>query len=541
MDSHHAPTPAWKLWLFTTDHKRIGILYMVTAFFFFVLGGIAALTLRTELFTPGPTLIRQQTFNELFSIHGVTMIFLWIIPVLVGGFGNYFLPLQIGAKDMSYPRLNALSYWLYVCAASLFWVGFALKDQAALGWTGYVPLSEKVGTPGVGADLWLLGFHLVGISSILGGVNFLATVLKERAPGVRFRDLSLFVWSQVVTAFLIVMATPVVGTVLMLVFFDRNFGTHFFIPAGGGDPVLYQHLFWFYSHPAVYVMILPAMGIVSEVIPRFSGQPIFGYWGMVLAMASIGGLGFTVWAHHMFTTGIDPRVRAGFMVATMTIGLPTGVKIFNWIGTMWGGKVRLTVPMLFAIGFVANFTIGGIDGIYMASIPIDYQLQDTYWAVSHIHYVLFGGSVLGVFAGIYYWFPRMTGRVMGERLGWWHFLLTIVFLNIVFMTMHVTGALGMPRRVYNYDADLTLLNQITTFGAIGLGVVQLIFFYNAVDSLRRGAVAGPNPWGVTDSLEWPLVKKAPGAARKAPAVSAAVAIAAAEAVLPPPERGRPKG
>ena len=534
----HAPAPMWKVWLFTTDHKRIGIMYMVTAFFFFILGGIAAMTIRTELWTPGPTIIRQSTFNELFSIHGVTMIFLWIIPVLVGGFGNYFLPLQIGAKDMSFPRLNALSYWIYLSAATLFWFGFLINQQAALGWTGYVPLSEKVGTPGPGADLWLLGFHLVGISSILGGVNFLATVIKERAPGVKFRDLSLFVWSQIVTAFLIVMATPVVGTVLMLVFFDRNFGTHFFIPGpGGGDPILYQHLFWFYSHPAVYVMILPAMGIVSEVIPRFSGQPIFGYWGMVLALASIGGLGFTVWAHHMFTTGIDPRVRAGFMVATMMIGLPTGVKIFNWIGTMWGGKIRLTVPMLFAIGFVAMFTIGGIDGIYMASIPIDYQLQDTYWAVSHIHYVLFGGSVLGVFAGIYYWFPRMTGRMMDERLGKVHFWATIIFLNVVFMTMHISGALGMPRRVYNYDPDLMLLNQITTVGGIGLGLFQLVFFYNALHSLRHGAVAGPNPWGVTDSLEWPLVKTAK-TAKKSPAIAAAVALATVEAVLPQDAKGK---
>ena len=531
----HTATPAWKLWLFTTDHKRIGILYMVTAFGFFILGGIAAMALRTELFTAGPTFMKQQTFNELFSIHGVTMIFLWIIPVLVGGFGNYFLPLQIGAKDMSFPRLNALSYWLYLSAASLFWIGFLLKDQAALGWTGYVPLSERVGTPGVGADLWLLGFHLVGVSSILGGVNFLVTVIKERAPGVKFKNLSLFVWSQIVTAFLIVMATPVVGTVMTLVFFDRNFGTHFFIPEGGGDPVLYQHLFWFYSHPAVYVMILPAMGIVSEVIPRFSGQPIFGYRPMVYAMAVIGFLGFTVWAHHMFTTGIDPRVRAGFMATTMTIGLPTGVKIFNWIGTMYGGRIRFATPMLFAIGFVSMFTIGGIDGIYMASVPIDYQLQDTYWAVSHIHYVLFGGSVLGVFAGIYYWFPRMTGRMMDERLGRWHFWATMISLNGVFMTMHIVGILGMPRRVYDYNPELEWMNQLATYSAICLGLVQLLFFYNVAHSAFRGAIAPANPWDVQDSLEWPKVARAPSKAR-AP-VSAAVAIAAVDRVMAP-ESGR---
>ena len=537
METHYV-TPAWKVWLFTTDHKRIGVLYMVTAFTFFIMAGIAALTLRTELAEPGPTIIKQSTFNELFSVHGMTMIFLWIIPVLVGGFGNYFLPLQIGAKDMSFPRMNALSYWIYLSAGSMMWMGFVVKDQMAVGWTGYVPLSENVGTPGIGTDFYLLGFQLVGISSILGGVNFLVTVVKERAPGVTFKNLSLFVWSQIVTAFLVVMATPVVGTVMTMVFFDRNFGTHFFLPSGGGDPIMYQHLFWFYSHPAVYVMILPAMGIVSEVIPRFSGNPIFGYKAMVFAMAVIGFLGFTVWAHHMFTSGIDVRVRAGFMATTMAIGVPTGVKIFNWIGTMYNGKVRLTVPMLFALGFVAMFTIGGIDGIYMASIPIDYQLQDTYWSVAHLHYVLFGGSVLGVFAGVYYWYPRMTGRMFSHRLGQVHFWGTIVCFNGTFMTMHILGVLGMPRRVYDYNPELTYLNQIATVSAIALGLFQLPFFYNMVSSYFRGVPSPPNPWDVHDSLEWPTVKRVPGPA-KVPAMSATGAIATVEAVMV--GEGPPKG
>jgi cytochrome c oxidase subunit 1 len=311
----------------------------------------------------------------------------------------------------------------------------------------------------------------------------------------------------------------VVGTALMLVFFDRNFGTHFFIPSGGGDPVLYQHLFWFYSHPAVYVMILPAMGIVSEVIPRFSGQKIFGYPAMVLALVAIAFLGFTVWAHHMFTTGINPSVRAGFMITTMLIGIPTGVKIFNWIGTMYGGRIRFTTAMLFAIGFVSMFAIGGIDGIYMASIPVDYQLQDTYWAVAHIHYVLFGGSVMGVFAGVYYWYPRMTGRMMSERLGRLHFVITIIAFNVTFFTMHILGMLGMPRRVYDYNPELTWLNQVATIGAITLGIGQLPFLVNAIYSYFRGAVAPANPWDVTDSREWPQVKRAPRP-RRAPVASA---------------------
>ena len=540
-DLYH--TPAWKLWLFTTDHKRIGIMYMVTAFFFFVLGGIAALTLRTELAAPGATIIKQSTFNEMFSIHGMTMIFAWIIPVMVGGFGNYILPLQIGARDMSFPRLNALSYWLYVSAAVLLYWGFLIRDQAAVGWTGYVPLTENIGSPGYGTDLYLLAFHLVGLSSILGGINFLVTVIKERAPGITWSNLSLFVWSQITTAVLIVLATPVVGTVMMMVFLDRNLGTTFFIPSGGGNPIMYQHLFWFYSHPAVYVMVLPAMGIVSEVIPRFSGQPIYGYKGMAIAMASIGILGFTVWAHHMFTTGIDPGVRIGFMIATMMIGVPTSVKIFNWVLTMWGGKIRFTTSMLFAIGFVAMFTIGGIDGIYMASIPIDYQLQDTYWAVAHIHYVLFGGSVFGVFAGMYYWYPRFTGRMMSERLGKWHFATTFICFNGTFFIMHILGLLGMPRRVYDYNPEdpIVLYNLIATLFAMGLGFSQLIFFYNAIASYFRGAVAPANPWGVNDSLEWPKVKKAPTRSR-APGVTAAGAstvLAAAEVVLP--RSGSPPG
>jgi cytochrome c oxidase subunit 1 len=535
-----AAPPAWKMWLFTTDHKRIGIMYMVTAFVFFILGGLAALTVRAELWEAGPTVVRQSTFNELFSAHGMTMIFGWIIPVLVGGFGNYFLPLQIGAKDMSFPRLNALSYWIFLSAGVLLWFGFLIHEQAAVGWTGYVPLTENVGTPGVGTDLYLLAFHLVGISSILGGINFLVTVVKERAPGVTIKNLSLFVWSQITTSVLIVLATPVVGTVMMMVFFDRNFGTHFFIPEGGGAPILYQHLFWFYSHPAVYVMILPAFGIVSEVIPRFSGNPIFGYKGMVIAIASIGFLGFTVWAHHMFTTGIDPTVRAGFMIATMMIGVPTGIKIFNWVGTMWGGRLRFTTAMLFAVGFVAMFTIGGIDGIYMASIPIDYQLQDTYWAVAHIHYVLFGGAVFGVFAGFYYWFPRMSGRMMDERLGKVHFWWTFISFNLTFFVMHYLGLVGMPRRVYNYNPELEGWNQLATFGAIMLGTGQLVFFINALWSYLRGAPAPANPWDVRDSREWPVIpRKAPAKPRVPPAPSPAVAVATVEAVMPPP--GPPPG
>ena len=524
-DAHanaHAHPPAWKLWLLTTDHKKIGLYYLWTSFIFFILAGLAALLVRWELGAPGKQILDPDQYYILFSFHGTTMIFLWIIPVLTGGFGNYFLPLLVGAPDMAYPRLNALSYWTFLAAGILLYVGFFTgfweAKSAAAGWTGYPPLSGLVGTgtDAPGTDFFILGIHLVGISSMLGAINFVVTVVRMRAPGITFHNMSLFVWAQFTTALLIVFATPMIGTAMMLNFFDRNFGTEFF--TASGDPVLYQHLFWFYSHPAVYVMILPAMGIISEVLPRMVRRPIFGYHAMAYSILAIAFLGFTVWAHHMFTTGIDPRVRMGFMIATMIIGVPTGVKFFNWIFTIWGGTIRWEAPMLFCVGFIAMFLIGGIDGVFMASIPVDYHLHDTYWVVSHLHYVLFGGSVLGVFAGFYYWWPRLFGRMYNRKLAVWHFWTTMVGLNLVFMTMHLLGTAGMPRRIYDYQDIYAFWNLVTTVGAFLLGAGQLFFIANVLIA-RRGARVSGDPWNDRPAIEWtgyapPHAAVAPPAATK---------------------------
>ena len=495
----------WR-WLATTNHKEIGILYIVTSFAFFALGGVMALLIRTSLAYPGQSIVDNATYNRLFSTHGTTMIFLFIIPVLTG-FGNYFVPLLIGAKDMAFPRINALGFWLLPPAGALILIG-----NAPVGWTGYTPLSIQEG-PSV--NFWLVGLLIVGASSILGAVNFIVTIVKLRAPGVQFRNMSLFVWSVFVTAFMILMATPVLAAGLTMVLTDRILGTCFFSTLGActtggvalGEPLLYQHLFWFYSHPAVYIMILPAMGMVSEVVPVMSRKTIFGYRAMVFSLAAIALLGFTVWVHHMFTTGIDIFVRIPFMFATMTIAVPSGVKVFNWLATMWGGKILLKTPMLFAIGFVSMFVIGGISGVFQSSIPVDYQVQDTYFVVAHLHYVLFGGSVLGLFAGMYFWYPRMTGRMYSERWGKIHFWLTMIGLNLVFFTMHFLGLMGMPRRMADYSLLpnlplLTLLNRLATVGAFILAFGQLPFFYNMIKSRWTGPVAAEDPWADRGPMPW---------------------------------------
>ena len=474
-------------WLTTTNHHEIGILYLANSFLFFLIAGVLALLMRTELAYPGQTIVDPNTYTELFTMHGTTMIFLVSIPILAG-FGNLMVPPLIGAKDMAFPRINALSFWLIPVAGVIMWIG-----AANIGWTGYTPLSVYDKSSGV--DMWIVGLQLLGISSTAGAINFLVTIFRHRAPGITFRNLSLFVWSLLVTQGLVLLATPVLAGGLFILLLDRHGITAFLSPDVGGDPIMWQHLFWFYSHPAVYIMILPAMGIISEVIPRLSHKPIFGYKAIALSTVAIGFLSFGVWVHHMFTTGISISARLPFMVITLAIAVPSGIKIFNWIATMWGGAIELKAPMLFAIGFVTMFVIGGINGVFQAPIPLDYPLQDTYWVVAHLHYVLFGGTILGVFAGFYFWFPRMSRRMYSERLARYHFAFTLVGMNLVFFTMHFLGLEGMPRRVFDYNPALWTLNWLATLGAFVLGFGQVFFVANVVWTSLRGPVSDPDPWG----------------------------------------------
>ncbi|HKZ47514.1 MAG TPA: cbb3-type cytochrome c oxidase subunit I [Thermoplasmata archaeon] len=489
-EAHETAYPSggvWR-WLTTTNHREIGLLYITFSFTSFFVGGIFALLMRTELAYPGQQVIGDDLFNRLFSTHGTTMIFLFIIPVLVG-FGNYFVPLMIGAKDMAYPRINALGFWLIPPAAILIWIG-----APAVGWTYYAPLTSKDISPGIDVDLGLLGLILIGTSSILGGINFLVTIFKMRAPGVKFSNMPLFVWGMLVTSAMVVLATPVLASALGMAFLDRNLGTCFFPTVVGAcgsatvDPILWQHLFWFYSHPAVYIMVIPAMGIISEVLPAMAGKPIFGYKAIAYSSVAIGFLGFGVWAHHMFTTGISTELRIPFMLVTVIIAIPSGVKIFNWTATLWRGRILIEAPTLFALAFIGLFTIGGISGVYNASIPVDYQLQDTYWVVAHLHYVLFGGSVMGVFAGAYFWYPYITRRMYDRNLAWAHFILTVVGMNLTFFTMHYLGLMGMPRRIADYRTEFAGLNLLASLGSGILGLGQLVFAYNMIVSRHKGKV-----------------------------------------------------
>src|SRR5437868_724020 len=422
-------------WLTTTDHKKIGILYVVNSFIFFFLAGLLALGVRAELATPGIQFFKEEIYNQLFSMHGTVMIFLFIIPMLAG-FANYIVPLQIGAPDMAFPRINALSCWLLPLGGVLLFTGFFTGGAAADGWTSYTPLSETKYS-GTGEDLWLVGLVLIGTASILGAVNFLVTIFKMRAPGMTMFRLPILVWTVLVTSVLVLMATPVFTSALIMLFIDRNYGGHFFDPASGGNAILWQNVFWFYSHPAVYVMVLPAMGFVTEILPVFSRKPLFGYKAFVFATASIGALGFSVWAHHMFTTGAVYLPFFSFF--TFLIAVPTGIKFFNWLATMWGGQLRFDTPMLYAMGFIALFLIGGLDGAFLAVVPFDFHVQDTYWVVSHLHYVLVAGAVFGIFAGLFYWFPKMTGRMLNERMGKVQFWLLFIGTNLTFFPQHLLG------------------------------------------------------------------------------------------------------
>jgi cytochrome c oxidase subunit I len=489
-------------WITTVDHKKIAIMYLYTTFFFFLVGGVMALLIRIQLAEPQNKFLTPDQYNQIFTMHGTTMIFLWIIPVFAG-FGNYFVPLMIGARDMAFPRLNALSFWLIPIGGLIMYSGFVFGGTAAAGWTGYVPLTEKTYSPQVGQDLWIIGLHLLGISSMLGGINFLATIHNMRAPGMTWARLPLFVWSMEVTQALVVLASPFLAGALSMVLLDRQIGATFFTVNHGGNALLYQLMFWFYSHPAVYIMVLPGFGIISEIIPVFSRKPIFGYRAMAASMVAIAVLGFVVFVHHMFVTGLPLVVQEFFAFTTLCIGVPTGIKIFNWLATMWGGSIRFDTPMLFSCGFLLMFLIGGIDGVYLGSLAVDRTLHGTYWVVGHIHYVLFGGSVVAVFAGFYYWFPKVTGRFLSEKLGKLHFWLMIIGLNLTFLPMHLLGVLGMPRRIATYEDNRGWgdLNSLETFGAFIIAISVTVFLINFVLTMRAPKTAPADPWE-GNTLEW---------------------------------------
>jgi cytochrome c oxidase subunit 1 len=496
-------------WVTTTDHKKIGILYIINSFIFFFIGGILAMLVRSELAVPGLQFVTDRTYNELFTMHATLMIFLFVIPMLAG-FGNYVVPLQIGAPDMAFPRINALSFWMLPLGGILIFLGFFTGGAAEAGWTAYSPLAQDrpLASTGSGQDLWIVGLALVGTSSILGAVNFLVTIFKMRAPGMTLFRMSLLTWTVLVTAVLVLMATPVFTSAIIMLFIDRNLGGSFFDPANGGDAILYQNIFWFYSHPAVYVMILIAMGTVSEILPVFSRKPLFGYKAFVFATVAIGALGFSVWAHHMFTTGAV--YLPFFSLMTFLIAIPTGVKFFNWIFTMWRGQLRLATPLLFALGFLTMFLIGGINGAFAASVPVDFALHDTYFVVAHIHYVLFGGSVFGIMAGLYYWFPKMTGRMLNETLGKVQFVLMFIGFNLTFFPMHELGLSGMPRRIADYSstAGWNDLNLLATIGGFVIAASMIPLLWNVFLSLRSGAIAGDDPWE-GNTLEWATTSPPP--------------------------------
>ena len=517
--TEHKPSFIRK-YVFSTDHKVIGIQFLFTTLFFFLVGGVLALLLRWQLGFPGKPMplfgswfpdnmmvggiMLPEFYNVLFTIHASVMIFFAIIPILVGAFGNFVVPLQIGASDMAFPKLNMLSYWIFMPAPFVVLAGFLTESgAAATGWTAYPPLSA---IEPVGQTLWIIGVILVGTSSIMGAVNYLTTILNLRAPGMSFFRMPLTTWAIFITSILSLLATPVLTSAMIMLLFDRVMGTHFFLAEGGGHALLWQHMFWFYSHPAVYIMILPAMGIVSDVISTFSRKPLFGYRAMVFAIMAIAFLGFVVWGHHMFQSGMNPTVGTTFMLSTMLIAVPSAIKTFNWLGTMWRGSLRLTPAMLNAVAFVSMFVIGGLSGIFMASTTVDIYIHDTYFIVGHIHYVLFGGSMFAVFAGIQYWFPKMFGRKMDDLLGKIHFVLTFIFFNCTFFPMHILGVGGHMRRIYDptqyaHLQDLQPINVFITISSFLLGLAQIPFIVNLIKSVFWGEPADRNPWEA-NTLEW---------------------------------------
>jgi cytochrome c oxidase subunit 1 len=503
----HARTGVWS-WVTTTDHKRIGLLYGVSSILFFLIGGSEALLIRLQLARPDGTVLSADAYNQMFTMHATTMVFLVIMPA-AAAFTNYFLPLLIGARDVAFPRLNALSYWIYIFGGLFLTISFFLGGAPDGGWFGYAPLSTEVKEI-VRMDYWALGVQILGLASLLSSINFIATIFTMRAPGMTLMRMPVYAWMALVVAFLLLFSLPIIAVGLFEVFLDRNLGTLFFNAAAGGTPLLWQHLFWLFGHPEVYILILPAMGIVSEVLPVFSRKPLFGRSFVIFSGIAIGFMGFGVWAHHMFVAGLGPVAEATFALTTMFIAVPTGVKIFNWIGTIWGGSLRMKTPMLFSLGFIAMFVIGGLSGVTHSIVPADTQQTDTYYVVAHFHYVLFGGAVFGLFSGIYYWWPKVTGRLLDERLGKLHFWLMLIGFNLTFAPMHILGLDGMPRRTYRYPAGLgfEFWNMIATIGAFTIALSILVFLINWWRTRTRGEVAGNDPWDGR-TLEWTIASPPP--------------------------------
>jgi cytochrome c oxidase subunit 1 len=486
------PTGWLRYFSFSLDHKVIGLQYIVCGFLFYFVGGALAGVIRTELATPISDFVSRDTYNQVLTLHGTVMIFLWIVPVVNGGFGNYLIPFYVGARDMAFPRLNAVAFWMIPPSGLLLISSYFIGGAAQSGWTAYPPLSLT--TPAMGQILWIVSVLLLGGSSIFGGINFIATILKFRQPGLKLMMLPMYCWAMLGTSILVVLATPVLAGTLILLSLDIVAHTGFFNPAAGGNAVVYQHLFWFYSHPAVYIMVLPAFGLVSEILPVHARKPLFGYVTMVYSIMAIVILGLVVWAHHMFTSGTPPWMRLFFTIATAFIAVPTGIKFFNWIATLWQGRLALNSAMLFSCAFILQFVFGGITGVALAQVPFDVHVHDTYFVVGHFHYIVYGGTVFVIFASIYHWFPKFSGRMLNEDLGRLHLALTFIGFNLCFAPQHWLGLNGMPRRVAEYDPQFTLINQISSVGALLMAISTLPFLINVIVSLRQGAAAGANPW-----------------------------------------------